>query len=81
MWSRNHLARVQQSPLRARPDRGAAEVERALLEEGLSPALFELRLERLRDEPRLVVRAADQDLAALRLHLDGCVQRSGFDGA
>ncbi len=44
-------------------------------------AVVEDCLERLHDEPRLVVRAADQDLDALRLHLDGCVKRSGFDGA
>ncbi|HIC81008.1 MAG TPA: hypothetical protein EYP07_08605, partial [Kiloniellaceae bacterium] len=44
-------------------------------------AVVEECLERLHDEPRLVVRAADQDLDALRLHLDGCVKRSGFDGA
>ncbi|WP_420348851.1 FliH/SctL family protein [Pelagibius sp.] len=44
-------------------------------------AVVEDCLERLRDEPRLVVRAADQDLDALKLHLDGCVKRSGFNGA
>jgi len=37
-------------------------------------------LERLRDEPRLVIRCADQDLDALKERIELSVERSGFEG-
>ncbi|NIA69484.1 hypothetical protein HBA54_12860 [Pelagibius litoralis] len=43
-------------------------------------AVVEDCLERLREEPRMVVRAADQDLDSLKDHIDTCIARSGFNG-
>ncbi len=43
-------------------------------------AVVEDCLERLRDEPRMVVRAADQELDSLKTHVDACIARSGFSG-
>lgn len=43
-------------------------------------AVIEDCLERLRDEPRIVVRAADQELDSLKAHVDTCIMRSGFNG-
>ena len=50
--------------------------------EGLAEihAVVEDCLERLREEPRMVVRAADQDLDALKETIEGSVRRSGFNG-
>lgn len=43
-------------------------------------AVVEDCLERLRDEPRIVVRATDQELDSLKAHVDACIKRSGFSG-
>lgn len=43
-------------------------------------AVVEDCLERLRDEPRLVVRVADQEMDDLKAQLDSCIKRSGFNG-
>jgi flagellar assembly protein FliH len=43
-------------------------------------AVVAVCLERLRDEPRLVVRCADEDLDPLREKIEQCVARSGFEG-
>lgn len=43
-------------------------------------AVVEDCLERLRDEPRLVVRVADQEMDTLKMQLDACIKRSGFNG-
>ncbi len=43
-------------------------------------AVVEDCLERLRDEPRLVVRVADQEMDSLKAQLDACIKRSGFGG-
>lgn len=55
---------------------------RLSVSEGMNEAqaVVEDCLERLREEPRMVVRAADQDLDGLKDHLDSCIQRSGFNG-
>jgi flagellar assembly protein FliH len=43
-------------------------------------AVVEACLERLRDEPRLVIRSADQDLDILRERIEQGAQRAGFEG-
>lgn len=43
-------------------------------------AVIDSCLERLRDEPRLVIRCADADLDALKERVEASVQRSGFEG-
>ena len=43
-------------------------------------AVVDSCLERLRDEPRLVIRCADADLDALKERIEASVQRSGFEG-
>jgi flagellar assembly protein FliH len=43
-------------------------------------AVIEQCLERLRDEPRVVIRCADADLDALRERAEHAAARSGFDG-
>lgn len=43
-------------------------------------AVVESCVERLRDEPRLVLRTADQDLDILKDRIEECVARSGFEG-
>lgn len=43
-------------------------------------AVVEECLERLREEPRMVVRAANQQLDTLKAQLDACIKRSGFNG-
>ena len=43
-------------------------------------AVVDSCLERLRDEPRLVIRSADQDLDALRDRIEGSATRAGFEG-
>lgn len=43
-------------------------------------AVVEACLERLRDEPRLVIRTADRDLDTLRERIEESTRRGGFDG-
>jgi len=43
-------------------------------------AVVDACLERLRDEPRLVIRSADGDLDALKERIEQSVQHSGFEG-
>ncbi|MGD1880338.1 MAG: hypothetical protein ACFB13_22900 [Kiloniellaceae bacterium] len=43
-------------------------------------AVIEQCLERLRDEPRLVIRSADEDLDALKEHIEASAAHSAFDG-
>src|SRR3546814_6510285 len=43
-------------------------------------AVVEQCLERLRDEPRVVIRCADADLAALQTRAEQAAARSGFEG-
>lgn len=43
-------------------------------------AVVEACLERLRDEPRLVIRTADEDLDALKERIEESTQRAGFEG-
>lgn len=43
-------------------------------------AVIDSCLERLRDEPRLVIRSADQDLDILKERIEDCVTRSAFEG-
>lgn len=43
-------------------------------------AVVEACLERLRDEPRLVIRSADQDLDILRERIEQSAQHAGFEG-
>ena len=51
-------------------------------ERGLSEmkAVVEECLERLRDEPRMVIRAADQQIETIKVQLDASIKRSGFSG-
>ncbi len=43
-------------------------------------AVVEACLERLRDEPRMVIRAAEPQIDVLKAELDTCIKRSGFTG-
>jgi flagellar assembly protein FliH len=43
-------------------------------------AVIEQCLERLRDEPRVVIRCPDADLDALRAHVEQSAAKSGFEG-
>ena len=43
-------------------------------------AVVEACLERMRDEPRMVIRAAEPQIDVLKAELDSCIKRSGFTG-
>lgn len=43
-------------------------------------AIVEQCVERLRDEPRMVIRASNDQLDTLKAQLEACIKRSGFNG-